>query len=174
MGDISDTHEATRTRVPTLVVAAVFAIAQSLSVMAAAAGDATGSVAYKGRTANLKFAYLVKGPDEVSKQTIRRLILSATDLSAKIAACTKMSCTDSNLTEGLSVNFDSGPRLNYWIVLNDQKIQYSGTLKPEVLKTSVSDAKHMAGKLSFDDAAAAGPKVDVEFDAALVKEVGSP
>jgi hypothetical protein len=156
-----------------MVAAAVFAIAQSLSATAAA-GDANGSVAYKGRTANLKFAYLVKGPDELSKQTIRRLILSATDLSAKIAACTKMSCTDSNLTDGLSINFDSGPRLNYWMVLNDQKVQYSGTLKPEVLKTSGSDVKHIAGKLSFDDAAAGGPKVDVEFDATLVKEVAAP
>ena len=162
-----------RKRMPVLTAAAIFAIAQSLSATASA-GDANGSVTYKARTANLKFAYLVKGPDEVSKQTIRRLILSATDLSAKIAACTKMSCTDSNLTEGLSVNFDSGPRLNYWMVLNDQKIQYSGTLKPEVLKTTVSDAKRMAGKLTFDDAAAGGPKADVELDAAMGKELSAP
>ena len=174
MRDVLDTPGAVRRRVPRLVVAAVFALAQSLTTTASAAGDANGSVAYKARTANLKFAYLVKGPDEVSKQAIRRLILSATDLSAKIAACTKMSCTDSNLTEGLSVNCASGPRLNYWMVLNDQKIQYSGTLKPEVLKTTASDAKRMAGKLSFDDAAAGGPKVNVEFDAAMVKELTAP
>jgi hypothetical protein len=159
---------------PALVAAVLLATALGAFTNAAVAGDANGSVVYKARTANLKFAYLVKGPDEVSKQTIRRLILSATDLSAKIAACTKMSCTDSNLTEGLSVNFDSGPRLNYWMVLNEPKIQYSGTLKPEMLRTTVSDAKHMTGKLSFDDAAAGGPKVDVEFDAALVKEVAAP
>jgi hypothetical protein len=60
------------------------------------------------------------------------------------------------------------------MVLNDQKVQYSGTLKPEVLKTIVSDAKNIAGKLSFDDAAAGGPRVDVEFDAPLVKEVAAP
>jgi hypothetical protein len=141
---------------------------------AAAAGDAKGTVTYKGRTATLKYAYLVKGPDMVSKQTIRRLILSANDLGAKIAACKTMGCTDGDLTEGLEVNFDSGPRLNYWMVLNGQKIQYSGTLKPEVLTTSASDAKRMAGKLVFDDAGAGGPKVDIEFDAALVKEVASP
>jgi len=173
MHDTSDVTTDSNKPVPALI-AFVLAVAFGLCSTAAAAGDATGSVAYKGRTANLKFAYLVKGPDEVSKQTIRRLILSATDLSAKIVACTKMSCTDSNLTDGLSINFDSGPRLNYWVVLNDQKIQYSGTLKPEVLKTTASDAKRMAGKLSFDDAAAGGPKVDVDFDAALIKEVAAP
>ncbi len=85
-----------------------------------------------------------------------------------------MSCMDSGLTEGLEISFDSGPRLNYWMVLNGQKIQYSGTLKPEVLAASASDAKRMAGKLAFDDAGAGGPQVDVEFDAALVKEVAAP
>ena len=149
-------------------------VALAVSLPAAAAGDAKGSVIYKTRTADLKYAYLVKGPDAVSKQTIRRLILSANDVSAKIAACKTMSCTDSDLTEGLSVNFDSGPRLNYWMVLNGQKIQYSGTLKPEVLKTTADDAKRMAGKFVFDDTASGGPKVDVTFDAALVKELSAP
>jgi hypothetical protein len=140
----------------------------------ATAGDAKGTVTYKGRTADIKFAYLVNGPDMVSKATIRRLILSTKDLGAKIAACKTISCTDGDLDDGLSINFDSGPRLNYWMVMNGQKIQYSGTLKPEVLKTSVSDAKKMAGKLAFDDTGPGGPKVDVEFDAPLVKEVSAP
>jgi hypothetical protein len=152
------------------------AIAIVLSALAApaAAGDAKGSVKYKDRTADIKYAYLVKGPDAVSKAPIRRLILSAKDLGGKIAACKTMSCTDSDLDDGLSINFDSGPRLNYWMVMNGQKVQYSGTLKPEVLKTTTSDAKKIAGKLAFDDAGAGGPKVDVEFDAALVKEVTAP
>jgi hypothetical protein len=150
-----------------LLVAAAFA-------SPAIAGDAKGTVVFKGRTAEVKYAYLVKGPDAVSKATIRRLILSTKDLGAKIAACKTMSCTDSDLDDGLSINFDSGPRLNYWMVMNGQKIQYSGTLKPEVLKTSASDGKKMAGKLAFDDAGAGGPKADVEFDAPLVKEVAAP
>ncbi|MFO1322531.1 MAG: hypothetical protein U1F15_00540 [Burkholderiales bacterium] len=164
------------TVVPFTQIARCAVVAGLLALVAppAAAGDAKGSLAYKTRTADLRFAYLVKGPDSVTKQPIRRLILSASDLSAKIAACKTMSCTDSDLAEGLSINFDSGPRLNYWMVLNGQKIQYSGTLKPEVLKTTASDAKRMAGKLAFDDAGAGGPKVDVDFDAAMVKEVSAP
>jgi hypothetical protein len=155
-----------------IVVATGAALALCASL--AAAADAKGTVIYKTRTADLKYAYLVKGPDAVSKQVIRRLILSASDLGAKISACKTMSCTDSDLNEGLSVNFDSGPRLNYWMVLNGQKIQYSGTLKPEVLKATANDAKRIAGKLTFDDAGAGGPKVDVEFDATLSKEVTAP
>jgi hypothetical protein len=158
------------TTIMSVTVGVVFAMSASL----VSAGDAKGTLVYKTRTANLKYAYLVKGPDAVSKKTIRRLILSATDLSAKISACKTMSCTDSDLNDGLSLNFDSGPRLNYWMVQNDQKIQYSGTLKPEVLKTTADDAKRMAGKLTFDDAGAGGPKVDVEFDATLTKEVTAP
>ena len=150
-----------------LLVAAAFA-------PPAISGDAKGTVVYKGRSAEVKYAYLVKGPDAMSKATIRRLILSTKDLGAKIAACKTMSCTDSDLDDGLSINFDSGPPLNYWMVMNGQKVQYSGTLKPEVLKTSASDGKKMAGKLAFDDAGAGGPKADVEFDAPLVKEVAAP
>ena len=43
-----------------------------------------------------------------------------------------------------------------------------------MLKTTANDAKRIAGKLAFDDAGAGGPKVDIEFDAALVKELTAP
>jgi hypothetical protein len=148
-------------RAVTTVVPVALGVICALSATLAVAGDAKGTLTYKARTANLKYAYLVKGSDAVSKQPIRRLILSATDLGAKISACRTLSCTDSDLNDGLSVNFDIGSRLNYWMVMNDQKIQYSGTQKPEALKTTA------------DDAAAGGPKVDVEFDAALVKELAA-
>ena len=161
-------------RAMTAIMSVALGVTCALSAPLAAAGDAKGTLIYKTRTSSLKYAYLVKGPDAVSKKTIRRLILSASDLGAKISACKTLSCTDSDLNDGLSVNFDSGPRLNYWMVQNDQKIQYSGTLKPEVLKTTADDAKRIAGKLTFDDAGAGGPKVDVEFDATLTKEVTAP
>ena len=161
-------------RAMTAIMSVALGVTCALSAPLAAAGDAKGTLTYKTRTSSLKYAYLVKGPDSVSKKTIRRLILSASDLGAKISACKTLSCTDSDLNDGLSVNFDSGPRLNYWMVQNDQKIQYSGTLKPEVLKTTADDAKRIAGKLTFDDAGAGGPKVDVEFDATLTKEVTAP
>jgi hypothetical protein len=140
----------------------------------AAGNDAKGTLTYKGRTATPKYAYLVKGPDAVTKQPIRRLILSATDLSAKIAGCKTMSCTDSDLTEGMSVNLEPGARFNYWVSLDDQRVQYSGTEPVAALSAKTDDAKRMAGTLRFDKTAAGGPKVDIEFDAALVKEVSTP
>ncbi len=148
--------------------------ASTFALPAAAAGDAQGTVMSKGRTVEVKYAYLVKGPDAVTQQTIRRLILSGTDLSAKIAACKTMSCTDSGLGEGLSVNLESGPRMSYWMVMNGQKIQYSGTERYASLVVKSDDAKHLAGTLKFDGTGAGGPKVDVEFDAAMVKEVSAP
>jgi hypothetical protein len=139
-----------------------------------AAGEAKGTVTSRNRTANVKFAYLVKGPDAITKETIRRLILSTTDLSAKIAACQKMSCTDGGLGNGLMVNLDSGPRFSYWMVLNDQMVQYSGTEPYASLAAKTDDPKRLVGTLRFDKTGAGGPKVDVEFDAALVKEVTAP
>jgi hypothetical protein len=119
-----------------------------------------------------KFAYLVGGPDAVDPgKKIRHLILSATDMSAKLAACQTMSCTDADLGSGMTVDLDAGPRLNYWVVLNGQKVQYSGTEPPASLKLTADSATRLAGTLAFDSAAAGGPQVAVEFDAPLVKEM---
>ena len=136
-----------------------------------AAGKAKGSLTHKGKAVALAHAYLVTGPDAVdSKKTVRRLILTGKDLGAKMRGCQTMSCTDGEVTEGLVVDIDGGPRLNYWMALNDQKVQHSGTQRPAALKATADEPKRLAGKLSFDDTASSGPKVDVEFDAGLVKE----
>ena len=137
----------------------------------AAAGDAKGSVAYKGRTIDVKHAYLVQTTDAMSGKPMRRLILSPRELGAKIASCPKMACVDGDLDDGLEVDFVDGPRLNYWLVMNGQKVQYSGTEPKESLASTANDAKKIAGTLRFDKTGAGGPKVDVTFDAALVKEL---
>ena len=137
----------------------------------AGAGDAKGTLTHKGKTVTLKHAYLVTGPDAVDpKKSIRRVILSAKELGATVRGCQVMSCADSQLMEGLVVDFVGGPRLNYWMTVNDQRVQHSATKPPSVLKASADEPKRVAGKLVFDDTASGGPKVDVEFDAALVKE----
>lgn len=68
------------------------------------------------------------------------------------------------------VDLDAGPRLNYWVVLNDQRVQYSGTAKPAVLTLTADTATRLAGKLTLDGTAG-GPKVEIEFDAPLLKEL---
>lgn len=42
-------------------------------------------------------------------------------------------------------------------------------LKPTVLKAGVDDATRIAGKLSFDDTSAGGPKVEADFDATILE-----
>lgn len=143
---------------------------------AAAGGTAKGTLTYKSKSGVItmapKFAYLFKGPDAVEPgKIIRHLILSPTDLGPKIEACTTMSCTDSGLGSGLTVDLDAGPRLNYWVVLNDQRVQYSGTEKPAALTLTTDTPARLAGKLVFDGAAMGGPQVDIEFDAPLLKEL---
>jgi len=81
-----------------------------------------------------------------------------------------MSCADGELMEGLVVDIDGGPRLNYWMAINDQRVQHSGTKPPAALKASADEPKRLAGELAFDDTQAMGPRVDVEFDAVLLKE----
>ncbi len=87
-------------------------------------GDAKGTLNFKGTTLVLKFAYLVKGPDAVDPNLkIRRLVFSATDLGPKLKACTKMSCTDGAVTEGMTVDLTGGPRINYWVALKGGRVQ---------------------------------------------------
>lgn len=138
----------------------------------AADGTAKGTVVYKGNTAAIKHVWLVQGPDAVDpKKTIRRLVFSAADIGAKVKACKKMSCLDSDLDDGVTVDLDAGPRLNYWVALKGQKIQYSGTAKPETLKASANTPEKVAGKLAIDDTAAGGGKIDIDFDAPLLAKL---
>jgi hypothetical protein len=139
-----------------------------------AAGTAKGTLAFKAKTRSfdvaLRFAYLVKGPDAVDpKLTIRRVILSSTDVEKKLAACATMNCTADESIEGVSIDLDAGPRLNYWITLNDGLVQYSGTVAPSSLKTTADTATRLAGHWTLDSLAAGGGKADVEFDAPLLK-----
>ena len=146
-------------------------VALLLAAPIAAAGDAKGSVAYKGRTIDVKHAYLVQTTDAMSGKPMRRLILSPNDIGGKINSCAKMSCVDGDLDDGIELDFVDGPRLNYWLVMNGQKVQYSGTEPKESLSATANDAKKVAGTLRFDKTGAGGPKVDVTFDAPFAKEL---
>jgi hypothetical protein len=79
-------------------------------------------------------------------------------------------CADGQVTEGMTVDFDVSPRLNYWIALNSQKEQYSGTVTPDAFAARANDTGHLAGRLAIDDVAAGGPRIDVEFNVTLFKE----
>lgn len=136
----------------------------------AMASEAKGTVSYKGRTTTVKYAYLVKGPDVMDENTIiRQVILSQTDIAAKIQVCTTLSCCSQNLTEGLTVDLDAGPRLNYWVVLNNQLVQYSGTQQTTALRTTSNEPGRVAGTLHIDGTSADGPKIEAKFDAPLLK-----
>lgn len=159
-------------KIRNLCFALGLALACSMAVaQPSLAGTAKGTLSSSKGTIALTNAYLVKGPDAFdAAKIIRKLIFAPTDIGAKILACNTLNCVEGGLDAGLTVDLDAGPRLNYWMVLNNQMVQYSGTQSPDALKKTAEDAKHLAGKLSFDDSGAGGPKLDVDFDAPLVKE----
>ncbi len=149
-----------------LGVAAVLATAAPVL-----AGSAKGTIAYKGTTATITHAYLVKGPDAFDdKKTIRRIIFTAGDLEPKLKACKAMSCSDGEVTEGMTLDLDGGPRINYWVALKGQTVQYSGTAEPSTLATTTDESGRIAGTFAVDATGAGGPKVNVQFDAPLLKE----
>jgi hypothetical protein len=150
---------------------AALALGTAFISAAAAADLGTGSVSYKSQTVGLKYAWLVRGPSDMEPgKTVRRLIMSANDIGAKLKACAAFSCTDGSVMEGMTVDFTGGSRLNYWISMNGQKVQYSGTARTDVFAAQANEPGHLAGRLAVDDTGAGGPKIDAQFDVTLLKE----
>jgi len=160
-----------RAATPAIAMAAVAAF-----VPAAATADSTsGTINYQSKSGpivvNVTNVYMIKGPDAVSHKAMRELIFTSADVGAKLQTCASMMCASGNVLEGMTVDFDVVPRLNYWVVGNGQKVQYSGTVKPdESLKLIADSAEHLAGSLTIDDSATGGATVNVKFDATIFKQ----
>lgn len=124
----------------------------------------TGS---KSFDVDLKFAYFIIGPDAFDDaKKIRRLIFTSKNIDDKIKSCGAMNCVDQYI-DGLQVDLDAAPRLLYWVNLNNQLVQYSGTAVNESLALTADGKDKLAGTLTIDNSNSGGPKVDVTFDAAL-------
>ena len=151
------------------------ALAFACASFAAAAGGASGSIDYAHKNAAVKYAWLIEGPDDMQPgKTLRRLYFSATDIGAKLAACASLSCADGSVSEGATIDFAKDARhLGYWVVLNGQKVQYSGGTEPAAFTIKTDAHDRLAGHVHIDDAAAGGAKIDADFDAALLKSVTS-
>jgi hypothetical protein len=68
------------------------------------------------------------------KKTVCRPVFPADDSSAAINGTNALSGFDGSLNEGMLVDLVDGPRLNYWVVFNNQLVQYSCTVIPAALK----------------------------------------
>jgi hypothetical protein len=150
-------------------------LAASLSTAAGGVepGDASGSISYQSKAGLVvvkpQHAYLVKGPDTVTGNVVRRIVLSGTELASKLRTCATMMCGDGDMAEGLTIDLDAGARINYWLVANGQRIQYSGTAEPSSLQLTTDTAERVAGAWRVDARRAGGPQAQIEFDAPLLK-----
>lgn len=156
-----------------LALAAVLSAVPALPASAdAAGGTAKGKIRYKDKTVELKYAYIITGPDMFDPdQTETTIILSPTDLSDRIAKCESQSCAG-GLTEGMTLStedFGGATRVVYWVVTNNGMTQYSGNTDASALTLTTDTPEKKAGNMSVDALAAEGPKIDVEFDAPLTK-----
>jgi hypothetical protein len=154
-------------------LAAAIAFASLAQTAAAEPGDAKGSISYQSKAGAIivkpTHAYLVRGPDTVTGKLVRRVVLSAADLTPRLRSCATMICGDGDMAEGLTIDLDAGARINYWFVANGQRVQYSGTAEPRSLQLSADTAERVAGTWRLDARQAGGPQVQVEFDAPLLK-----
>ena len=93
-------------------VLAGLVLGAGIATAAFAADTVSGSLNYKGRSVTFKYAWLVTGPSDFEAgKTVRRLVLSGTDIGTKLQACKTFSCTDGEVMEGATVDFTGGPKL---------------------------------------------------------------
>ena len=138
-----------------------------LQTLAQETNTASGTMTIGKHNVAIKHVYLLSATDGTKKG--RRLIFSASDLSAAIDKCKVISCATNDLNEGLELELDSGERLNLWAVANDQKTQHSDTAVRSTLMTTTDTADAVAGVLAIDRSGIGGPKINVEFKAKLTK-----
>ena len=150
------------------LTAAVLTLSALAAHAAVGPGQANGTIAHKGKTVVLKHAYYVTGTN--MGFPLRQVVLSATDIGPAMAADDSLLTAGNRLREGIIVYIDEGKMLRYWMAISDQTEQVSTMFPAKEFTATANDAKRVAGKLAFDHTRSGGPKVDVEFDARLLKE----
>jgi hypothetical protein len=143
------------------------------SPAATAGGTAKGTIKLKNQTIEFNYAYLIKGPDAFDpEKTLSTIIVTPNDIIQKISECQSTLCAG-GISEGMTLgkeDFGSTTRVVYWVVTKDGMMQYSGNANVSALVLITDKPDRMTGKLNVDDSSANGPKIDLEFDAPLVKE----
>ncbi len=154
-----------RLLLPTLALLAVYPFAQ--------AGEASGTITHEAKSGpirlDVKHAYLFSGPDMVSGNIIRQLVLSDVDLLPEIKDCQTLPCVAGSLNSGVTVEFDAGPRLGYWFVANNQRIQHSGVARHETADLTADTANRLTGAWKVAGGKGIGPSIDVKFDTTLTR-----
>lgn len=136
-----------------------------IPTIASAADKASGSVGFKTYSSAVKYAWLVRGPDEMDEsRSVLRIYLSSADVGNAIKACKTLSCADRTLTDGAMVDYSDARHLGYAVRLNGERVQYSGGTDGDAFALSTHTPDHLAGKLHIDDSASGGAKIDADFD----------
>lgn len=140
-----------------------------------APGEAKGTITHQSKSGKVvvtvTHAFLVSGPDAVTGKPIRRVVLATSDVSGALKACERMMCADGGIEEGMTIDFDAPPRLNYWFVANGQRVQHSGTADPQTVTLTTDTPQRIAGSWTLDATSSGGPSIKVQFDAELVKTI---
>jgi len=149
-------------------IAALLTLSTLAAHAAVGSGQASGTLVHKGKTVVLKYAYFIKGTN--MGFPLRQVVLSTTDIGPAMAADSSLLTAGDRLREGIMVCVDAGKMLRYWMAISDQTEQVSTMFPAKEFAASANDANRIAGRLIFDHTRSGGPKVDVEFDAGLLKE----
>ena len=154
------------------------AIVLAASLLASEAGPVQGKVVISGRSFDLRYAWVVRGPDHFEPSRTRTyIVMSADDVSDEIRKCPDVTCAIFGvLKDGLILeNDDAG----FWIrAVNPafaKEKQMSGPTHDDTGWTAtVNQADRIAGHLRWVPQGVDPPILDFTVDATLLKEYPAP
>ena len=134
-------------------------------------GTAKGTLTLQGSdgssSVTFAHAYYVTAPDSFDKtKPERRLVFTAEDQAAAIAACDTYRCAQLPMIDGLTFYLADQGMANWWAHVG--QTQMSGVALSSALKLRVDTPDHLAGTFKIGGGGASATAT-IEFDAKLTK-----
>jgi len=164
------------TRRPRVIALLAIAAAGFAASAGAASPPFEGKVVVKGKSYDLKYAWMVRGATKMSPNEVKTYVIAASeDVSEKIRKCEEVVCAIwDSVPNGIVIEPDTG---GWWILVHDpdrKPSQFSGpTMHGTGWTETASTPDRLAGRLVWkpmgDD-----PIFDFKVDAPLLKEFKKP
>jgi hypothetical protein len=157
-------------RYRTLLATALFASALA-AIASAAAPSFEGKFVLKGKSYDLKYAWMVRGTSKLSPGEVKTyVIVSADDVSAKIKQCADVTCAVWDaVSNGIVLEPD---KAGWWILVHDpggKTSQHSGpNMRGSGWTETASTKDRLAGRLLWKPDNG-DPIFDFKVDALLLK-----
>lgn len=145
-------------------------LALAAAVIALAAAPAvSGKAVIAGQPFELRYAWVVRGPDHFEpKKTNTYIVMTSEDISAELSKCATITCAIWDVMKAgviLQPEKDGG----FWIRALHPKLAKEQQLSGRGWKSTVDDSAHIVGTLKWEPQGSPTVALDLSIDAPLLK-----